>query len=56
MTLGIVLRNQVPMVITFQDEDVTFICDVLSESMDMSYKIYSMFVERVEFDPWESEE
>lgn len=48
---GVVVRNQVPMWIGFDESDVNFICDVLSDSLERSYQIIDFFTERDE--EWE---
>lgn len=51
--VGIVVRNQVPMYIGFDEADVNFICEILADSLDRSYKIIDFFTERDE--DWEDE-
>lgn len=46
--MAYVVRNQVPMIMTFNEEEVEFICHHLAEAMDRAYKVYDFFSERNE--------
>lgn len=48
VTVGYIARNQVPMVITFNESDVNFVCTVLGESLERAYNILEMFSYREE--------
>jgi len=48
MIVGYVVRNQTPMLFTFDEEQVEFVCEVLGESIMMAHNVYDMFQERDE--------
>lgn len=41
--MAYVVRNQTPMIMTFDEEHVEFICEHLAEAMDRAYKVYEFF-------------
>jgi hypothetical protein len=43
MYIGTVVRNQVPMLITDNEEHVEFVCEHLAAAMEQAYTIYAFF-------------
>lgn len=41
--IGTILRNQVPMLISFDEENIEFVCEILGESLIHAYNIIAMF-------------
>ncbi len=48
MVVGYIARNQVPMIMTFDEKDAAFVCTVLGESLERAYNIIEMFSYREE--------
>lgn len=46
MVIGKVVKNQTPMLVTFDDEEVDYICEVLGQSIAMAYNVIDMFTDR----------
>lgn len=40
--------SQTPMLVTFEEEHVDYICEVLGESILMAYNVIDMFTDREE--------
>ena len=49
MIVGQVVRNQVPMLVTFEEDEVDYICEVLGQSIVMAYNVIDMFTDREEW-------
>jgi len=43
MTLGYVSKHQVPLIMTFDEDDVEFICSSLANSLEEAYRIMDFF-------------
>ena len=56
MPYGTVVRTQVPLVMTFDEEAAAFVCDSLAESLEISYKIIDFFQFDPDLDPWNEDE
>lgn len=46
--LGHAIRNQTPMIITFDQDEAEFICTHLAEAMEQAYRVYDFFTDRAE--------
>ena len=43
MTIGYVVRNQVPMLVTFDPYEAEFVIDSLAHAIDRSYQVIDFF-------------
>lgn len=54
MVVGTINRNAVPMVVTFEDDYVEFICETLEETIMIQSQLISLFTDMSDDeDPWE---
>jgi len=54
MTLGAVSKHQIPLIMTFSEEDAHMICESLGDSLEEAYRIMDFFqFYDEEFDPFE---
>lgn len=56
MTIAAVDVNKTPMIVTFEEDHVEYICGVLGESILMAYNVIEMFSEREDYDYEEGDE
>lgn len=47
---GYVVRNQTPMVVTFNEKNVEYICEHLAQAMEQAYQIYAFFHDKEEYE------
>lgn len=50
--IGEIARNQVPMIVTFDEAHVEFICDILGDSLIRAYNIIDMFDYKEDEELW----
>ena len=56
MIIGYVVKTQVPLIKTFKDEEVDFICETLVFSLERAYEVIDFFQFDPDLDPWGDEE
>lgn len=56
MTVGYVVKTQVPLIMTFSEDEVDFICETLAFSLEKAYAVIDFFQFDPELDPWDDEE
>lgn len=47
---GYLVRNQVPMIMTFNEKEVEYICEHLGAAMEQAYQIYAFFHDTEEYE------
>ncbi len=52
MTIGTVVRNQTPMLMTFEEDEVEYICESLGQSILMAHEVINMFSN---YEDWEED-
>jgi len=50
--IGHVVKTQVPMIMTFDEDHVEFVCEHLAEAMERAYQVYAFFGDPGEYDEY----
>ena len=48
--IGHVVKNQIPIFLSFDEEHVEYVCEHLAEAMERAYLVYEFFREREDYD------
>ena len=56
MIIGTVVKTQTPLLMTFDEEEVNFICETLAYSLERAYGVIDFFQFDPDLDPWGDEE